>query len=325
MAMLHLVQGDATEPGSWPDGVVAEALRTAAGLLGPTTRATLARRAGSVLRGADPDRVAGLLRLLKSLGDLSGEARGAAVAPAPLRAFRLSGPGEAVPLFLLAGGPRTAALRLPAHVATPFLRVARLMAADEEAFCARVQALGGLVLPWRAWDAGRAPVLDGTFLGQQRLVLEPRASDQVSPRHEDLRLCRPGAGPADRPTRWTAPRKSETGWFLARQERRFYWTLVEGGQAVRATALPFGEAAALQFALEREARTPRTMQVQLIGPEGARLAVPSPLPREEWRLVRAMAREGTGRDWSLAAPDALWLAQVLPERLGVRVEHLPGA
>ncbi len=324
MANLTIMPAPPREAAPFTDGEAAEALRWAANLLGPTTRATLLRHAGRALAAPDPMRLDVLLQRLKGLGDLAGDPKESAVAPAPLRALRLSEEGEQVQRFLLVGGPRTEALRLPAHVSTPFLRVARLGAADVEALLARIGALGGLVLPWQAWAGERPARLDAGFVDWRRLALEEEATDQFPSALEDLRLCHPGAGPHGYPTRWTRPRRAESGWFLARLGRHFGWFLVEGGQPRRWSRLPWSEAAALQFALERMASAPRSMQLQLLDEDRARLSVPSPLPREEWRLLRALATEVQGREWTLEVHDALWLSRVLQERLGVVVGEAAG-
>jgi hypothetical protein len=321
VATLTIVPAPPREAEPFTDGEAAEALRWAANLLGPTTRGTLLRHAATGLVTPDPTRLDVLLRRMKSLGDLAGDPKESAVAPAPLRALRLSEDDEQVQRFLLVGGPRTAALRLPLHVSNPFLRVARLGAAEVEALVARVEALGGLVLPWQAWAGERPAHLDAGFVDGRRRPLEEEATDQFPSALEDLRLCRPGAGPADHPTRWTRPRRAESGWFLARLGRHFGWFLVEGGQPRRWSRLPWSEAAALQFALEHLAGASRSMQLQLLGDERACLVVPSPLPREEWRLLRALAWEVQGRAWTLDVRDARWLSRVLQERLGVAVEE----
>jgi len=321
---LTIVPAPPREAAPFTDGEAAEALRWAANLLGPTTRATLLRHAARALAAPDPMRLEVLLRRLKSLGDLAGDPRESPVAPAPLRALRLSEEGEQVQHFLLVGGPRTAVLRLPAHVSTPFLRVARIGRADVEALVARVGALGGLVLPWQAWAGMRPAHLDADFVDWRRLALEEEATDQLPSPLEDLRLCRPGAGSQGYPTRWTRPRPAESGWFLARLGRHFGWFLVEGGQPRRWSRLPWSEAAALQFALECMASSPRSMQLQLLSEDRARLVVPAPLPREEWRLLRALATEVQGREWTLEAQDARWLSGLLQERLGVAVGEAIG-
>jgi hypothetical protein len=61
------------------------------------------------------------------------------------------------------------------------------------------------------------------------------------------------------------------------------------------------------------------LNLQLLSQKRPRLVVPTPLPGEEWRLLRALATQVQGREWTLEVHDAQWLSRVLRERLGVAV------